>query len=165
MCPLNSYSSNPRALWASCYPVEACRTEILLMVDCAGRQTVGLVVSTGLNRHSPDSSGCASRIAPLIASSNGNFHSSRAKRARSCRSGARTRGIGDLGGLSQIFPDQCASRVRVRDDITCGCGGGFRAAVFLSLIASMRVQQSATPLQIVPGKTLRQAPQGERLTS
>ena len=54
MCPLNSYSSNPRALWASCYPVEACRTEILLIVDCAGRQTVGLVVSTGLNRHSPD---------------------------------------------------------------------------------------------------------------
>ena len=49
MCPLNSYSQNPRALWANCYPVEACRTEILLIADCAGRQTVGLVVSTGLN--------------------------------------------------------------------------------------------------------------------
>src|SRR4051794_31586684 len=115
-----------------------------------------MVSRTGLNRHSPDSSDCVFRIAPLIASSNGNSHSSRAKRARSCRSGARKRGIGDLGGLSQIFPDQCASRVRVRDDITCGCGGGFRAAVFLLLVASMRVQQSATPLQIVPGKTLRQ---------
>ena len=63
-------------------------------------------------------------------------------------------------GLSQTFPDQCASRVRVRDDITFGCGWGFRAAVFLPLVASMRVQQSATPLQIVPGKTLRQAPAG-----
>jgi hypothetical protein len=60
-------------------------------------------------------------------------------------------------GLSQTFPDQCASRVRVRDDITFGCGRGFQAAVFLPLVASMRVQQSATPLQIVPGKTLRQA--------
>ena len=60
-------------------------------------------------------------------------------------------------GLSQTFPDQCASRVRVWDDITFGCERGVRAAVFLLLVASMRVQQSATPLQIVPGKTLQQA--------
>src|SRR3954447_8056086 len=41
--------------------------------------------------------------------------------------------------LSQTFPDQCASRGRVRDDITFGCGRGFWAAVFLPLVASMRV--------------------------
>jgi len=60
-------------------------------------------------------------------------------------------------GLSQTFPDQCASCVRGRHDLTIGCGLGFQTTAFLPLVTSMQVRQSATPSQIVRGKTLRQA--------
>jgi hypothetical protein len=60
-------------------------------------------------------------------------------------------------GLSQTFRDQCASCMRGRYDPTFGYELGLHTPVFLSIVGSMQVRQSATSLQIVRGKTLRQA--------
>jgi hypothetical protein len=60
-------------------------------------------------------------------------------------------------GLSQTFPDQCASCVRRRYSLTFGYRFGFQTPEFLSIVGSIQVWQSATPLQIVRRKTLRQA--------
>src|SRR4051794_1208002 len=60
-------------------------------------------------------------------------------------------------GLSQTFSDRYASCVRGQHGLTCGYGLGFQTAEFLSEVASKQVWQSAIPLQIVRGKTLRQA--------
>src|SRR5215213_5568831 len=68
--------------------------------------------------------------------------------------GFQPAGVGS--GLSQTFSDQYASYVRGWDDLTFGCGQGFLAPVFLSLVVSIQVRQSATPSQIVREKTLRQ---------
>src|SRR3954462_15430320 len=62
-----------------------------------------------------------------------------------------------LAGLLQTFLDQWASCVRGRHGLTSGYGLGFRRAGFLSVVAPKQVQQSAIPLKIVRGKTLRQA--------
>jgi hypothetical protein len=61
-------------------------------------------------------------------------------------------------GLSQTFSDQCASCARRQYDLTFGCRLRFQTIAFLPLVASIQVRQSATPVQIVRGKTLRQAP-------
>src|SRR3954447_19501118 len=63
-----------------------------------------------------------------------------------------------LLGLSQTFPDRCASCIRRRHDLTVGCRSGFEATDFLPLVASIQVWQSAISLQNMRGKTLRQAP-------
>ncbi len=64
----------------------------------------------------------------------------------------------DAPGLSQSFSDRYASLVRGRDDLTSGYGLGFQTAEFLPIAVSKQVRQSAISLQIVRGKTLRQAP-------
>src|SRR5215213_6038143 len=60
-------------------------------------------------------------------------------------------------GLSQSFSDQCASCMRGQHGPTFGYELGFQTPEFLSIVVSIQVRQSATPLQIVRGKTLRQA--------
>src|SRR6185369_3682133 len=45
-------------------------------------------------------------------------------------------------GLSQTFPDQYASRVRRRHDLTSGYGLGFQTAEFLSTVVPKQVRQS-----------------------
>ena len=74
----------------------------------------------------------------------------------------RAEDAGFNGPVANFSRPVCDPRENA-DDITFGCGGGFLAAVFLPVVASMRVQQSATPLQIVPGKTLRQAQKYSRV--
>ena len=64
---------------------------------------------------------------------------------------------GGRTGLSQTFPDQCARYMRGRYNPTFGYGLGLRTAEFLSIVAPIQVRQSATRIQIVRGKTLRQA--------
>src|SRR3954454_13376237 len=63
-----------------------------------------------------------------------------------------------LLGLSQTFPDRCASCIRRRHDLAVGCRSGFEATDFLPLVAFIQVWQSAISLQNMRGKTLRQAP-------
>src|SRR3954452_16975141 len=62
-----------------------------------------------------------------------------------------------IRGLSQTFPDQGASRMRRRQDLTSGYGLGFQTVIFLPIVAPKQVRRSAIPLQIGLGKTLRQA--------
>jgi hypothetical protein len=60
-------------------------------------------------------------------------------------------------GLSQTFPDQYASCVRRRHDLTSGYGLDFQIAKFLPMVGFKQAPQSAISLRIVRGKTLRQA--------
>ena len=57
-------------------------------------------------------------------------------------------------GLSQSFSDQYASCMRGQYGPTFGYGLGFQTLIFLFIVASIQVRQSAAPLQIVCGKTL-----------
>src|SRR5215213_11387388 len=57
--------------------------------------------------------------------------------------------------MSQSFSDQCASCARRQYGLTFGCRLRFQTIAFLPLVTSIQVRQSATPLQIVRGKTLR----------
>lgn len=69
----------------------------------------------------------------------------------------------DRTGPVANFPDERAGRARKRHGSTFGYGVWFQTSLFLPLIASRQVRQSATPLQIVRGKILRQARVGRRL--
>jgi hypothetical protein len=48
-------------------------------------------------------------------------------------------------GLSQTFPDQCASCVRRRCDLTFGYGLGFQTAELLLIVASIRFGRTQLP--------------------
>ena len=55
-------------------------------------------------------------------------------------------------GLSQTFPDQYASCVRRRHDLTSGYGLDFQIAKFLPMVGFKQAPQSAISLRIVRGK-------------